>query len=238
MFGAQIAATAPHSDLIVLPEMFSTGFTMDAANNNEQPDGETARWLQNMAREHATALCGSLIIKDGEHTYNRLLWASPDGNTLSYDKRHLFRMANEQDHYSAGKQRLVVQYAGWRICPLICYDLRFPVWSRNNNSYDLLIYVANWPAPRSSAWRSLLPARSIENLCYAAGVNRVGTDGNNVNYQGESMITDHLGTVLADGSDTVTAVNTTLSLDKLDRYRQKFPAWKDADQFTLTDSSS
>ncbi len=236
MFSEQIAAAANNADLIVLPEMFSTGFTMNSLDNSEETDGASSSWLQTMASQHDIALCGSLIIRANGHRYNRLIWAQPDGKAFSYDKRHLFRMANEQAHYTAGTQRLLVEYAGWRICPLICYDLRFPVWSRNNNDYDLLIYVANWPATRSSAWRGLLPARAIEDLCYAAGVNRVGTDGNNVIYQGDSLIADYLGSIVANGGDSVTSVSASLSLNKLDRYRNKFPAWKDADKFTLMDS--
>jgi predicted amidohydrolase len=235
MFGEQIAAHAESSDLIVLPEMFTTGFTMDAAHNCEEADGETALWLQSMAQKYNTSLCGSLIIQAGEHYYNRLIWTQPNQPSASYDKRHLFRMANEGDHYSAGTERLTVQLGDWRICPLICYDLRFPVWSRNNNDYDLLIYVANWPEARRSAWTTLLPARAVENLCFAAGVNRIGTDGNNRDYSGDSLIADYLGTVIAGGGDKPAAVQASLSLDKLHRYRKKFPAWMDADTFRLTD---
>ncbi|MBS95404.1 MAG: amidohydrolase [Chromatiales bacterium] len=236
MFGEQIAAQAENSDLIVLPEMFTTGFTMDAAANCEEPDGESSRWLQDMADRHGTALCGSLIIRDAGVYYNRLIWVEPGQEPSSYDKRHLFRIGGEHDHYTAGKQRLIVQLGEWRICPLVCYDLRFPVWSRCDNDYDLLLYVANWPGTRRSAWLSLLPARAVENLCYVAGVNRVGTDGNNVGCSGDSLIVDYLATIIAAAGDTVAAVSATLSLDKLERYRKKFPAWKDADSFSLSDS--
>jgi omega-amidase len=235
MFAEQIGGHAADSDLILLPEMFATGFTMEAAANSEPGDGESAIWLQEMAARHDVSLCGSVVIRDDGKYYNRLFWATPDGQLQHYDKRHLFRMAGEHQKYSAGKERLIVTLGEWRICPLVCYDLRFPVWSRNLDDYDLLLYVANWPAPRRSAWRTLLPARAVENLCYCAGVNRIGKDGNDVQYSGDSMVADHLGVILGDGGDEETALNATLSLDKLKRYRDKFPAWQDADQFRLID---
>jgi omega-amidase len=233
MFAEQIAAQAAASDLILLPEMFATGFTLNAEANSEQDDGDSARWLQEMATNHKVTLCGSIVINDGGQYYNRLLWVNPDGKVQHYDKRHLFRMAGEDKKYAAGSERLIVQLGDWRICPLICYDLRFPVWSRGINEYDLLLYVANWPAPRRSAWRTLLPARAVENLCYSAGVNRIGVDGNNVPYAGDSMVTDYLGNIQGDAEDRQEALNMTLSLDKLNAYRDKFPAWKDADSYTL-----
>lgn len=235
MFAEQIAVHAAQSDLIMLPEMFATGFTMDAASNSEADDGDSARWLQAMATEHQTCLCGSLVIRDNDHYYNRLLWVTASGEVQHYDKRHLFRMAGEDKKYSAGEQRLIVQLGEWRICPLICYDLRFPVWSRNINDYDLLLYVANWPAARRSAWRTLLPARAVENLCYVAGINRIGVDGNDIAYAGDSLVADHLGNLLGDAGDKQAALRVSLSLDQLERYREKFPAWKDADQFHITD---
>jgi omega-amidase len=233
MFAEQIAAQAAASDLILLPEMFATGFTLNAAANCELDDGDSARWLQEMATTHKVTLSGSIVINDGGQYYNRLLWVNPEGEIQHYDKRHLFRMAGEDKKYSAGSERLLVQLGDWRICPLICYDLRFPVWSRGINEYDLLLYVANWPAPRRSAWRTLLPARAVENLCYSAGVNRIGVDGNAVPYAGDSMVTDYLGNIQGDAGDRQEALNVTLSLDKLNAYRDKFPAWKDADSYTL-----
>ena len=232
-YGPLIAEQAPTSDLIVLPEMFNTGFTMDAETHAEETDGPTTNWLQAMAREHRTALCGSLIITASDRYYNRLIWAHPDGHIESYDKRHLFRMAEEDKHYSAGSSRLVVELLGWKICPLICYDLRFPVWSRNNNDYDLVLYVANWPAARRSAWDTLLPARAVENLCYSAGLNRTGTDGNGISYDGGSVICDFLGHKLTKADETAQTVSATLDAGKLQRYRRKFPAWKDADTFEI-----
>ena len=241
LFAELIAEQAATSDLIVLPEMFTTGFTMDAAANSEPGDGPTTSWLQQMAADHDVAICGSLIINETVNNtaqyYNRLLWATADGGLQSYDKRHLFRMANEDQHYTAGTERLIVELNGWRICPLICYDLRFPVWSRGSNQFDLLLYVANWPAPRQSAWDTLLPARAVENLCYAAGVNRVGTDGNGVSYSGGSVIVDYLANVSSAGNQAG-ALRSTLDGSKLERYRDKFPAWKDADTFAITGTQS
>ncbi len=228
-----LAEQSEESDLVILPEMFTTGFTMEAEKHFEEPKGPTLDWLREVAAGHRVSICGSLIIREGAQYFNRLVWVTPEGSIAHYDKRHLFRMANEQEHYTAGTKRLIVELGDWRICPLICYDLRFPVWSRNLNDYDLLIYVANWPAPRRSAWRTLIPARAVENLCYAVGVNRVGTDGNNVAYQGDSMVADYLGHLQLDARDTAGTFRTTLNLDKLNRYREKFPAWKDADNFTL-----
>lgn len=231
----QLLADSPDTDLVMLPEMFTTGFTMDAAEHAEPADGESTRWLKQIAGQMDAHICGSLIIHDAGHFYNRMIWATPAGEIFTYDKRHLFRMANEQEHYSAGHERLIVTIGEWRICPLICYDLRFPVWSRSRNDYDLLIYVANWPAARQSAWTTLIPARAVENLCYTAAVNRVGIDGNNVDYQGGSMIADYLGNRVIDAGNEPGVFAATLSLAQLNRYRDKFPAWKDADAFQLTD---
>jgi omega-amidase len=237
MFAELITQQCEDSDLILLPEMFATGFTLEAAENSEPDDGASAVWLQEMATENDIALCGSVVIKENNQYYNRLFWATPDGQLQHYDKRHLFRMAGEHKKYAAGKDKLIIQLGDWRICPLVCYDLRFPVWSRGNNEYDLLLYVANWPAARRSAWRTLLPARAVENLCYSAGINRIGTDGNDVAYAGDSMVADYLGNLLGDAADKATALRVTLSLDKLESYREKFPAWKDADQFQITTSN-
>lgn len=232
-FAALIAEHAAHSDLILLPEMFATGFTMEAAENSEAGDGESASWIREMAIKHRVYLTGSAVIRENDCYFNRLFWATPSGELQYYDKRHLFRMAGEHHKYSAGNERIIVRLGDWRICPLICYDLRFPVWSRGVNEYDLLLYVANWPAARRSAWRTLLPARAVENLSYCAGVNRIGKDGNNIEYAGDSLVADYLGHLVADAKDGDTALQVTLSLDKLERYREKFPAWKDADRFEI-----
>ena len=233
LFGELIEINAAGTDLLILPEMFTTGFTLETANQHEAADGATVTWMQTMAERHAVTLCGSLIVKVDDRLYNRLIWAQPDGTIQHYDKRHLFRMAGEDQRFDAGTERLIVQLGDWRICPLICYDLRFPAWSRSRNDYDLLLYVANWPAARQSAWQTLLPARAVENLCYVAGVNRTGADGKGIVFAGGSMVADYLGnTIVLAGNESV-AIRTTLSLDELVGYREKFPAWKDADEIQI-----
>jgi len=237
LFASHFRGLVGHTDLIVLPEMFTSGFTMEAEACAESMDGPTVEWLREEAVALGCAITGSLIVRDGECHYNRLLWATPDGQLQHYDKRHLFRMAKEQEHYAAGNARLVVRYKGWRICPLVCYDLRFPVWSRNRGDYDLLLYVANWPARRSIAWKTLLRARAIENLAYVVGVNRIGRDGNGATYAGESAAIDFLGKVMGGdrGGDFVeTAV---LDRESLVAFRNDFPAHLDADDFTLADGA-
>jgi len=224
---------AGHTDLIVLPEMFSTGFSMEAEALAESMNGPTVGWMREEAAAMGCVITGSVIVRDQGRHFNRLVWARPDGSLAHYDKRHLFRMAGEHAHYAAGGSRLTVELKGWRICPLICYDLRFPVWSRNRGDYDLLLYVANWPARRALAWSALLRARAIENLCYVAGVNRIGRDGNGASYAGDSVALDFLGRPLSSegGGDRVeTAV---LDLESLLAYRQSFPAHLDADGFEL-----
>lgn len=221
--------------VVLLPEMFSTGFTMQPAPLAEGMNGPTVQWLKAMAEKHRIILCGSLIIEEDGHYYNRLIWMQPNGVQYHYDKRHLFTYAGEDEQYAAGQKKLIVQVNGWRICPLICYDLRFPVFSRNDaeQPYDLLIYPANWPEKRRTAWRTLLQARAIENQCYVAGINRVGVDGNGHHYAGDSAIIDPLGERLWEGGKSE-AVQTIL-LDKklLTDYRTHFPALKDADSFRL-----
>ena len=222
-----------HTDLVVLPEMFSTGFSMDAAALAEDMDGPTVGWMREEAAALGCVVTGSLIVREEGHCRNRLVWARPDGTVEHYDKRHLFRVAGEQDHYAAGTRRLVVDLKGWRVCPMICYDLRFPVWSRNRDDYDLLLYVANWPQRRAHAWSTLLRARAIENLSYVVGVNRIGKDGNGASYSGDSVALDYLGQPLSSegGGDRVeTAV---LDLESLQSYRASFPAHLDADRFEL-----
>jgi predicted amidohydrolase len=237
LFAGHFRGLVGHTDLIVLPEMFTSGFTMDAVACAETMDGPTVEWMREEAVALGCAITGSLIIRDGERHYNRLLWATPDGQLQSYDKRHLFRMAREQEHYAAGSERLVVRHKAWRICPLVCYDLRFPVWSRNRGDYDLLLYVANWPARRSIAWKTLLRARAIENLSYVVGVNRIGRDGNGATYAGESAAIDFLGKVMGGdrGGDFVETV--VLDRESLVAFRNDFPAHLDADDFTLADGA-
>lgn len=221
------------ADLIVLPEMFTTGFSMDAPELAETMDGDSVAWMRKMAASSNAAVCGSLIIADNQQYFNRFICASPAGDLQCYDKRHLFRLAHEQDHYAAGADLLTFELKGWRICPLVCYDLRFPVWSRNRDSYDLLLYVANWPERRHRAWETLLRARAIENQSYVAGVNRTGSDGNDIPYIGGSAIIDHLGEDLANLGDQTGTVSVELDLEQLRVFRERFAFHKDADSFTL-----
>lgn len=224
---------ADKADLVVLPEMFTTGFTMDPEACAETMEGETVGWLRALTDETGLSLCGSVVIQEQGAFYNRLLWVTPDNEVDWYDKRHLFRMVGEHEHYSPGTRRPIFRLGEWRICALVCYDLRFPVWSRGINAFDLILYVANWPAPRRSAWKVLLPARGVENLCYFAGVNRVGSDGAGIDYAGDTMVGDFLGNTLAHLEDEEQTITVTLDGEKLVRYRDKFPAWKDADDFRV-----
>lgn len=234
-FAARLEALGECGTLVVLPEMFATGFTLEPDRCAEPMDGPTVAWMIATAARLGVTLCGSLAIRDAGCFYNRLLWVPPEGTVQWYDKRHLFRMAGEHERYSAGTARRVMTVAGWRVCPLVCYDLRFPVWSRGVDDFDLQLYVASWPAARRSAWRTLLPARAVENQCYAIGVNRVGTDGNGISYCGDSLAADPLGGLLADLGDGEGSATLRLDGDALVRYREKFPAWQDADRFRLQD---
>lgn len=228
-------------DLVVLPETFTSGFSNEAVRNAETMQGASVAWLLELAREIDAAVVGSIVVRDGESVFNRLLWASPQGLDGTYDKRHLFRMAGEHQRYAAGRDRLVVEWRGWRICPLVCYDLRFPVFSRNTAGsdgrmdYDLLLYVANWPQARRTAWRTLLRARAIENLCYVVGVNRVGQDGNGIDYAGDSAAIDFLGEPLRELDTSAEVALVTLHAEGLAAHRTRFPAWMDADRFELAD---
>jgi omega-amidase len=230
---AHFRGLAGHTDLIVLPEMFTTGFSMEARSLAETMAGATVGWLREEAAAVGCAITGSLIVEDGGQHYNRLVWARPDGGIAHYDKRHLFRMAREQEHYAAGTRRLVVEIKGWRVCPLVCYDLRFPVWSRNRGDYDALLYVANWPSRRRSAWSALLRARAIENACYVVGVNRVGKDGNGASYSGDSVALDFLGQVLGGDRDGDFVETVVLDRESLATFRRDFPVHLDADDFDL-----
>ena len=222
------------ADLIVLPEMFSTGFSMDSAALAEPENGPTSQWLLEQAARLQAVICGSLIIQAADGSYrNRLLWARPDGSLAHYDKRHLFRMAGEHKHYAAGDAQVLLELHGWRIRPLICYDLRFPVWSRDPHSTDLLLYVANWPAARGQHWNRLLPARAIENLCYVAAVNRIGQDGKGHLYSGDSQVLDFQGDSLLQAGEAAGVFRVVVSAAQLAAYRQRFPADRDADAFVL-----
>jgi predicted amidohydrolase len=221
------------TDLIVLPEMFSTGFSMNSKALAETMDGNTVMWLKEKAAAHNASVCCSLIIEDAGAYYNRFIVAKPDGELVKYDKRHLFRMSTENENYKAGEDRLTFTTAGATIFPQVCYDLRFPVFSRNDLGFDVLLYVANWPAARRQHWNTLLRARAIENQCYAVGLNRLGRDGNNVDYSGDSAVIDFNGVTMLslDSKDTVTTVEIDVAL--LEEYRRQFPAWKDADPFHM-----
>ena len=232
-FDGLIAGIEEPTDLIVLPETFSTGFTMDAAANAETMDGDTVSWMRLVAKDFGTTLCGSLVIEEDGRYYNRLIWMPPDGNCGFYDKRHLFRMGGERENYSPGSGKSIFTIKDWRVLPLVCYDLRFPVWSRGIDEFELLLFVANWPKPRRSAWQVLLPARGVENLCYVAGVNRIGADGNDVVCAGDSIVSDYLGKEIVNCGDRDCAETVTLSGANLERYRKKFPAYLDADRFTI-----
>lgn len=226
------------TDLIVLPEMFSTGFSMQT-NQAEPFGGDAFKWMSRVSKEKNAAVVGSIMTQENGLAYNRLIWMFPEGNYHSYDKRHLFRMANENESFTAGKKRLIVQFKGWNICPLICYDLRFPVWSRNQVTndglaYDLLIYVANWPERRALAWNSLLPARAIENQAFVLGVNRVGSDGNGISYSGDSGLFNYLGEKINLANRFMEKIETVeISKSDLLKYREAFPAYADADEFKL-----
>lgn len=235
-FETVLAPLRQQVDLVVLPEMFTTGFTMHPERLAEQAGKPTTEWLQAQARALDAAMAGSVVVADAGQFFNRLLWVTPDGAISSYDKRHLFRMAREHEHYTAGDSTMVIGWRGFRVAPLVCYDLRFPVWSRRRPEfeYDLLVYVANWPAVRRYPWQQLLRARAIENQAYVAGVNRVGTDGNAVAYAGDSAIIDYLGQPIAELPDVAGVVQATLELAPLVEFRHKFPAHLDADRFTIT----
>jgi len=227
------AGLAGHTDLIVLPEMFATGFTMNSREQAEDMHGPSVDWMREEAASLSCVITGSLVIREGEHHYNRLLWVRPDGEVAHYDKRHLFRMIGEHENYAPGERRLDCMLKGWRIRPFICYDLRFPVWSRSPGDCDLLIYVANWPSPRHRAWSTLLRARAIENQCYVVGVNRTGRDGNGASYLGGSVAIDFLGDPVSgegDGDGVETAV---LDMASLQAFRAGFPVHLDADRFEL-----
>ncbi len=233
-FSERLASLAGTTDLVVLPEMFSTGFTMHGAAVAETMDGPTVQWMREQAAALDAAIYGSLVITSESGITNRGLFVCPDGTVTHYDKRHLFRMANEHDHYAAGRDRVVVEWRGWRILLQVCYDLRFPVFSRNRNDYDLALYVANWPEARRYPWSQLLVARAIENLAYVVGVNRVGMDGKGIHYSGDSAVVDFKGehvVQLEAGRELVRTLR--LQGQALVDFRTRFPAHLDADAFDL-----
>jgi predicted amidohydrolase len=247
MLTQKIESIQEKTEVIILPEMFSTGFSMRPELLAEKMNGETVEWMKKTASSKKIILTGSLIIDEEGKYYNRLIWMLPDGEYGMYDKRHLFAYAEEHNHYSAGNKRLIAQVKGWKINLLVCYDLRFPVWARQAPSqpspkgeekavvheYDVLIYIANWPERRILAWKTLLQARAIENQCYVIGVNRVGDDGNNIHHSGDSMIIDPMGEIIYHKSNEEDVFTYTLQKEKLEDARQKFPFWKDADSFEI-----
>jgi predicted amidohydrolase len=240
-YGGLIAPLHGATDLVILPETFTSGFSNDAIGSAETMAGATVEWIRDQAVRLDAAVTGSVQLRDGDGVYNRLLFATPDGALSTYDKRHLFRYAREHERYAAGRDRLTLEWRGWRICPLVCYDLRFPVFSRNRFDverpgqldFDLMIFVANWPSARSHPWKTLLRARAIENLCYVAAVNRVGTDGNGLAYAGDSAVIDYVGQPVTECADVETVVTATLSAEGLAAHRERFPAMLDADAFEL-----
>ncbi|HMH24398.1 MAG TPA: nitrilase family protein [Puia sp.] len=263
-FGERIGSIRDHTELIILPEMFSTGFSMNPQAFAEKMDGPTVAWMKRTAAQKKAILTGSLIIEENGNYFNRLIWMLPNGQYGCYDKRHRFAFAGEDEKFSAGNKRLIASVKGWKVHLLVCYDLRFPVWSRQQHSpappvpaqlhaqasaatpqgsappppapapeYDLLVYVANWPERRNHAWKTLLPARAIENQSYVVGVNRVGNDGNNIRHSGDSMIIDPLGEILYQAPEKEDIFTCTLGKDKLEETRTRFPFWRDADHFSI-----
>ncbi|TDN95499.1 putative amidohydrolase [Salegentibacter sp. 24] len=234
LFSKEIKALSEDTDLIILPEMFTTGFSMNARKLAEKTDGLTLQWMREMAKLKESAVTGSVIITDDGNFYNRLFFVFPDGSYDIYDKRHTFTLAKEDQTYTAGKERLIVHYKGWKICPLVCYDLRFPVFSRNDKDYDLLIYVANWPSKRVFAWDTLLKARAIENMSYCIGVNRTGNDGDGYQYNGHTAAYDCLGQNISD-LDIEEPFVKEVKLDKthLEETRSHLKFLQDRDEFIL-----
>ena len=232
-FRALLEPLAGQTDLILLPETFSTGFSMDPKRLGEAPDGPTVQWMQSEANRTGAMLCGSLIINEGEHSYNRFFAVSPDGEIQSYNKRHLFTMGGEHKEFTAGMECVLWHYKGWKIRPQVCYDLRFPVWSRNTQGYDLLLYVANWPARRAHHWKALLRARAIENLSWVAAVNRIGEDGNGVAHSGDSSLIDPVGEILFENSGDACVQTMTLSGSRVAECRKKYAFLNDRDEFSI-----
>jgi len=233
MFSEKFEHLIGKTDLVVIPEMFTTGFSMRSKELAETMEGPTISWLQQSANKIGAVITGSMIIKEGENFFNRLLWVNPNGEIIHYDKKHLFTLAGEQKHFMAGTNRIIIKYKGWKICPLICYDLRFPVWSRNTEDFDLLLYVASWPDRRREAWKILLKARAIENQCYTVGVNRVGEDGSELRYVGDSTLIDFAGKPLLATEKIEGAFTADISLSERQDFINKLPFLADRDEFQL-----
>ena len=236
MFSEKIASISEFTDLIILPEMITTGFSMRPELFAETMSGSTIFWMTQKAKEKNCVITGSFICEENGNYFNRLVWMNADGSYSSYDKRHLFRMGDENKHYGHGQKKLIVDLKGWKICPMICYDLRFPVWTRNTKEhvYDVLIYVANWPERRAHPWKSLLIARAIENQCFVAGINRVGNDGNEIYHSGDSVVLDFKGEPLSKIESGIEVIHTlTLNYKELVEFRKLFPVMLDADDFEI-----
>lgn len=238
MLSNKIESITAFKQVVILPEMFSTGFSMQPHKLAETMQGNCITWMKNEAKKHKIILCGSLMIKEDDKYYNRFIWMQPNGSFSFYDKKHLFAFAGEHEHYTAGKTPIITQANGLKIKPLICYDLRFPVWARQQTTikeelYDVLIYVANWPEKRSHAWKHLLIARAIENQCYVIGVNRVGADGNNVQYAGDSMIINPLGEIVYQKNNEEDIFTYTIDKAEIDKMRDQFPFYKGSDEFNI-----
>ena len=245
MLEEKINSIGQKTEIVVLPEMFSTGFSMKPETLAENMDGETVSWMKRISAQKKIILTGSVIIKENHNYYNRLIWMLPNGQMGLYDKRHLFAYANEHDHYTGGSKRLIASVKGWKINLLICYDLRFPVWARQSGTastqnqgyeYDALIYVANWPERRIDMWKTLLKARAIENQCYCIGVNRVGEDGNSIYYSGNSMVINPLGEEMFNKADDEDVYTFTLYKQELEHIREKMPFLKDGDPFVILEN--
>jgi predicted amidohydrolase len=232
---AKITEIKASVELIVLPEMFSTGFSMSASKIAETMQGETVLWMQTLAKSQNCAIAGSLIISKEDNFYNRLLFVCPTGEIQYYDKRHLFTLAGEDKVYTAGSKKQIVEYLGWKICLQVCYDLRFPVFVRNVENYDLLLYVANWPKVRINAWDILLKARAVENLCYTIGVNRIGVDANNHQYNGHSQVVDYLGNYILEPRENEGVFIVTLDKNNMHETRKKMDFLRDKDKFEIQD---
>ena len=239
MLEEKISGVKEPTHVVILPEMFSTGFSMNPGQLAENMEGNTIAWMKEISRKNKIILTGSMIAEQDGNYYNRMVWMLPNGQYGTYDKRHLFAFAGEDNHYTSGSKRLIASVNGWKVHLLVCYDLRFPVWARQqfdesgNFEYDVLVYVANWPERRNTAWKSLLQARAIENQCYVIGVNRVGKDGNDIYYSGDSMVIDPLGEIIYQKAHDEDVATLTLDREHLENIREKFPFWKDADQFDI-----
>ncbi len=234
MLNEKIAAVPASAQVIFLPEMFSTGFSMEPQHLAEAMDGATVAWMKDRAVRYRKIICGSVIIEEDGHYFNRLIWMMPDGTHYHYDKRHLFGFAGEDKKYTPGNKRLIVQVNGWKICLMVCYDLRFPVWARQQpDPYDILVYIANWPERRSLAWKTLLQARAIENQCYVIGVNRVGNDGHQIEHKGYSSLIDPLGNIILQEAGTEGIFTHVLEKETLQAVRRQFPFLNDGDRFVL-----